>query len=140
MAWILLDENKVVIRKQLDQEQGLIEASDDVVCGQIMQEDGSFVNPPPSLESIIKSYESAVQAHLNAVAIDAGYDSIVSAVTYAEEPAVPKFQAEGQAFRAWRSLCWAYCYEALEEVQDGERPQPSVEELISELPAIEIPE
>lgn len=48
MAWVLLNEDSVVIRKQLDQEDGLIEVSDDVVCGQVRQSDGSFANPTQS--------------------------------------------------------------------------------------------
>lgn len=44
MAWVLLDDDNVVIRKQVDAEEGLIEASDDVVCGQIYT-DGLFVDP-----------------------------------------------------------------------------------------------
>jgi hypothetical protein len=53
MAWILLNEDNVVIRKQLDQEDGLIEVSNDVVCGQIRQSDGTFVNPTPSDEVLL---------------------------------------------------------------------------------------
>lgn len=44
MAWVLLDDDNVVIRKQVDAEEGLIEASDNVVCGQIYT-DGLFVDP-----------------------------------------------------------------------------------------------
>lgn len=44
MAWVLLDDDNVVIRKQVDAEEGLIEASDDVVCGQIYT-GGLFVDP-----------------------------------------------------------------------------------------------
>lgn len=56
----------------------------------------------------------AVQARLQSVMDDAaralGYDDIKTAITYADEPSVPKFQAEGQAFRAWRSRVWAAAY------------------------------
>ncbi len=91
-------------------------------------------------EAVIKStYEHAVQKHMDALAVAAGYDDIKTAVTYAEEPAVTKFQQEGQAFRAWRSLCWAYCYEQLAAVQANQRPQPTVEELLGELPTLLLP-
>lgn len=53
MAWILLDENNVVIRKQLDQEDGLIEVSNDVICGQIRQSDGTFVNPTQTSDDLL---------------------------------------------------------------------------------------
>lgn len=95
--------------------------------------------PPPSAEQIAKQYEQEAQAHMDAAARAAGYDDIKTAVTYADEPAVPKFQQDGQAFRAWRSLCWAYAYEQLAAVQAGLREQPSVEDFIAELPVLELP-
>jgi hypothetical protein len=139
MPYVLIEDN-VVIQKQVDPAEGFIEVDDSVVCGQILQDDGSFINPPPSPEIVMMQYQMAVQNHLDEAARRAGYDSIASAASYADEPAVPKFQAEGQAFRAWRSLCWAYCYQALDEVQNGERQQPTVDELIDELPTLVLPE
>lgn len=95
--------------------------------------------PPPSTEQVVVGLQGAVQALLDSTAQAAGYDDIRSAVTYADEPAVPKFQKEGQAFRAWRSLAWAKCSEVLAEVKAGTRPMPSVEALLSELPVFELP-
>lgn len=96
--------------------------------------------PPPAPLEIIRANKVAhVQAHMDAQARALNYDSIANAITYADEPAVPKFQAEGQAFRAWRSLVWARCYEILEEVQGGARAIPSDDELIAELPKLQIP-
>lgn len=77
---------------------------------------------------------SAVQGHLDATAKNLGYDDIFSAVTYADEPSVPKFQTEGQALRAWRSLVWEKCYAELARVVSGERTIPTPEEAIAELP------
>lgn len=82
---------------------------------------------------------SVVQDYMDSTAKELRYDGIASAVSYAEEPSVPKFQEEGQAFRAWRSLVWAKCYEILDEVNDGKRPIPSDEELIAELPQLVLP-
>lgn len=48
----------------------------------------------------------AVQRHLDAQARALGYDGIAAAVSYADEPAVARYQAEGQALRAWRSKVW----------------------------------
>lgn len=59
---------------------------------------------------ITAAFEQAIQARLNELAIAARYDSIATAVSYAEEPAAPKFHDDGKAFRAWRSLVWAYAY------------------------------
>jgi hypothetical protein len=89
--------------------------------------------------SVMAEFERAVQGELNGAAIAAKYDSIENAVSYAEEPAVPKFQNDGKAFRAWRSLVWAYAYEQLALVLAGEREQPTVDEFLLELPALELP-
>lgn len=94
---------------------------------------------PPSNERVIELIGDAVQAHLDAAAVAAGYDNIFSAVTYADEPAVPQFQAEGQALRAWRSLVWAQCYTLLGEWQAGLRAAMTPEEVIAELPALVMP-
>ena len=95
---------------------------------------------PLTFEQRSKALQDAVQAQLDAIARAHGYDSIASAVSYAEEPAVPRFQREGQALRAWRSLVWAACYALLAEVQAGERSEPSWDELLAELPAFVAPE
>lgn len=99
-----------------------------------------LVDPPPLTdEQVAGNLSDAVQRFLDAAARARGYDDIRSAVTYADEPAVPKFQAEGQAFRAWRSLVWARCYEVLDEVESGARAVPTDSELISLLPGLVMP-
>jgi hypothetical protein len=78
--------------------------------------------------------EVSVQRRLDTAAQAMGYDDIKSAVTYAEEPAVSKFQTEGRSLRAWRSLTWAACYTILTDVVAGNRPEPTEAELLAELP------
>lgn len=95
--------------------------------------------PAPTPEQVAAAYERAVQAHMDSAAQAAGYDDIKTAVTYADEPAVAKFQQQGAAFRAWRSLCWAYCYAQLDAVQAATRTQPTIEAFIAELPALVLP-
>lgn len=85
----------------------------------------------PTLDQLVADITTAVQAHLDAAARAAGYDDIRSVVTYADEPAVPKFQADGQAFRAWRSLVWAKCYELL-----AAGKQLTAEAVIAQLPQL----
>lgn len=94
---------------------------------------------PPTAEQVTTSLTAAIQAHMDEQARACGYDDIKSAVTYADEPAVPKFQAEGLVFREWRSLCWAHCYAAMAAVHLGERAIPTAEELIAELPPLVLP-
>jgi hypothetical protein len=82
------------------------------------------------------SYANAVEALFQKTANSWGYDSLEKAATYADEPAVPQFQNEGQALRAWRSLSWAKCYQILSDVSQGLRPVPTIDQLTSELPPI----
>lgn len=97
--------------------------------------------PQPTADQIAKRLEYAVQRHLDAtVKNDRGYDSIYTACTYADEPAVAKFEAEGRAARAWRSIVWAYCHQVLDDVNAGRRAIPSAEQLIAELPQIAWPQ
>lgn len=92
--------------------------------------------PPPGAEQIRAQLIGAVQAHLDATANAAGYDNIFTASTYADEPAVPRFQAEGQALRAWRSQVWDRCHGVLAEVEAGRRGIPTTAELLAELPVL----
>ena len=94
---------------------------------------------PATPEQIMAGIAGAVQAHMDAAAKAAGYDDVKSAVTYAEEPAVRRFQQEGRALRAWRSRVWEKCYALLAEVQSGARPTMTADEVIAELPALELP-
>jgi hypothetical protein len=89
--------------------------------------------PNPTPEQLAAMLCAAVQRHLDATARQMGYDNIVTAISYADENAVPRFQAEGQALRLWRSQVWA---EAIEHLSD--QPLPTPERLIAALPALQV--
>lgn len=100
--------------------------------------DGSPIAVAPSAPTALQltaSLSAAVQAHIDATARSLGYDSIATAVTYADEPAVPKFEAEGRALRAWRSQVWAACIATLAAVTAGTEATPTAAQLIASLPA-----
>lgn len=94
--------------------------------------------PPPTEAALIATISAAVQAHMDAAAKHFGYDDIKSAVTYADEPVVPKFQHDGIAFRAWRSLVWEKCYAMLAQAKSGEIEPMSAEQVIAELPPLNL--
>lgn len=99
-----------------------------------------LADPPPlTEEQEIRLYEMAVQSHMDTAAREHGYDNIATAVSYADEPAVTKFQREGKAFREWRSLVWAFCYDMLAKYKAGAIEKPTVEQLVAALPALAIP-
>lgn len=80
---------------------------------------------------------SVVQHVLDSKAQELLYDSCLSVCSYIDT-GVAKFDAEGRAFRAWRSAVWAKGYEILAQVQAGERAIPTEAELIAELPQLVI--
>lgn len=100
--------------------------------------------PPPAPAPItfderLASLRTHVQEYMDSMARSLGYDDIKTAVTYADEPSVPKFQNEGRALRAWRSSVWFTCYELLDRVKAGEASEPSEKTLTGLLPRLEIP-
>lgn len=112
--------------------------------GKVIVPDGSGSpvlqdRPPPSVDEIKTLKIKVVQQFIDEKAQSLGYDNIYTAVTYADEPAVPKFQAEGRALRAWRSLVWAKANEILAAVTAGTQDVPTDDELIGALPAFTAP-
>lgn len=92
-----------------------------------------YIEPPPP-PITVELIANAVQSHLDATARAIGYDDIRSAVTYADEPAVPRFQADGIKLRRWRSLVWAKCYELLAQVEAGKLEPLTPAQVIELLP------
>ena len=97
--------------------------------------------PEPTVEElqaeIQKQLTDAVQHVLDTKAQELNYDNCLSVCSYIET-GVAKFDAEGKAFRAWRSAVWAKGYEILAQVQAGQRGIPTEAELIAELPELVI--
>ena len=89
-------------------------------------------------EQIKMEIVDAVQQRLDAFAQTRNYDGILSACTYATST-VPKFAAEGQCAVSARDATWATCYQIMTAVQSGQRPLPTVEQVLSELPALAWP-
>ncbi|MDX3989128.1 MAG: hypothetical protein QHC88_28105, partial [Achromobacter sp.] len=95
--------------------------------------------PEADPEETMHRLIALVQLHMDNRARQSIYDDLKTAVSYADEPAVPKYQAEGEAFRAWRSLVWDAFYSAMAEVEQGLRPAPSEDQLIDLLPELVLP-
>jgi hypothetical protein len=91
----------------------------------------------------LKEYDIAIERQLDAEAEAAGYydplgriPNIDRACSYAGY--TNPYQAEGQSFVAWRAAVWQYVYQVMSDVDAGNREQPTIHELISELPSREI--
>lgn len=96
--------------------------------------------PPPTLAEITASIAAAVTEHLDVVAGAQGFKDIDDAVSYAEEPAVVRFQLYGRALRAWRSLTRAAGLELIAAIEGG-RAEPPADRaaLFALLPAFQPP-
>lgn len=81
--------------------------------------------------------EAALDAYINAVAQAKGYDSRITAALRAGYP--NPWQAEGIAFGVWMDVCYTKAYEIQAAVEAGERPMPTAEELVAEMPKMEWP-
>ncbi|SCZ14514.1 hypothetical protein [Pseudomonas sp. NFACC37-1] len=121
-----------------------------ILEGKVVSVDGGLsvthppepVQPPPTEptpDEVKVELLWQTQVFMDEKAREAGYDNLLTAISYAEEPTVEKFQNEGKAFRAWRSLVWAYANEQVNLVLSGDRPQPGVEEFLNGLPSLNLP-
>lgn len=88
-------------------------------------------------ESPTKQAHQVVQAYMDQTAQLSGYESLLAAISYADEEAVPAFQEDGKRFRAWRSRVWAYVF--AEQAQAAEEPdrELSLYDLLMGLPELE---
>lgn len=92
--------------------------------------------PEPTIEEILKGYENAVQAHLDATAQSRDYDNTYTCLSYLSSTD-EIWNRESNAFNAWRDSVWRKCHEILNAVMAGAIEPPTVEELISQLPEID---
>ncbi|QJD54332.1 hypothetical protein [Aminobacter phage Erebus] len=91
--------------------------------------------PPPSVEE----YKQAIEQLLDLTARERRYDSSVSIATYINSTNAT-WAFEATAFVEWRDDVWTYAYAELDKVLTGLRPQPTVAELLAELPVMQWPE
>lgn len=99
---------------------------------------GETYTKPPSKPPTIDDFRQAIQSHIDARARERGYDGSLSIATYVAS-SNPTWAAEAQAFVQWRDAVWTYVFAELEKVKQGQREQPTIKQIILELPKIEWP-
>lgn len=89
-------------------------------------------------EKKMDKIKNAVQTHLDKKAKSMGYDDIDTIAKYIgyDNP----FRVECELLGSWCASVWAYCYQALGDVTGGTRTEPTIEELIAELPLLVLPQ
>ena len=79
-----------------------------------------------------RDINNAIQNHLDTKAQEFRYDNMMSARSYAGY--TNPFQTEAQSLAVWASECWVKAGEIEADVKAGNRPMPSVDEVLAELP------
>ena len=90
----------------------------------------------PTDEELQQYFEDAIEAYMDSVVQTRNYKNIHTAASYVNSTN-EKFAKEGAACNKWRDDVWDKCYAILGEVKAGERPIPTLEEVIAELPVLE---
>ena len=81
-------------------------------------------------------FSAEIQKHLDDKARAKGYDSILSACSYANST-VATFKAEATAFLKWRDDVWSFASDFLAKVEAGtQKPPASVQEFLALLPKL----
>lgn len=78
-------------------------------------------------------FNLAVQEHLNELARKRGYHNLASAISYVLSK-VPEYASDARNAHRLRDHVWPYCHLQYKRMQDGDRPIPTVEEFVAELP------
>lgn len=115
---------------------------DETHYNQEVDEAPYLVSTPKSPEQVLEYFRghftTLVQSYLDDTGRQRGYDGILSACTYATSTNT-RFAAEGQACVNLRDEVWTSCYAIFDAVAAGQRPIPTWEELLAELPVIQWP-
>ena len=111
-----------------------------------LNESGEYVDisledlsPPGAPPITLDDYRRAIQAYVDQTANQRGYDSGVTCASYVGSTN-EAWSEEALAFVAWRDAVWAHAYTELAKVEGGLREQPSVAEIIDEMPAMSWPQ
>lgn len=93
-----------------------------------------------TIQAKIEQWRKWTRERLDAIARAAAFDSMDEAVSYAEEPSVPRYQILGRALRNFRSLTWA-AFDSLESTVRASGPAPADRQALdATLPAFQIPD
>jgi len=81
------------------------------------------------------AFNNAIQTHLDSKAKEFRYDNMMSARSYAGYENV--FQEEATKLAQWASNCWITAGTIEQDVLNGNREMPSIDEVLAELPIYE---
>lgn len=88
-------------------------------------------------KTVIEGFKLAIETLLDTKAKESGFDSILSARSYAGY--FNPFQILAQALAMWASDCWVVAGGLYSQVGKGNAPIPTNEEVLTLLPTLELP-
>jgi len=97
------------------------------------------VTPEEQLAITKKQFTAAIDTYMDQFADERGYDSMASAASYQGDED-PQFDLEGTYCKKMRSRIYRQAWGIQDSVLAGERPMPTAEEVLAELPKLEWPE
>jgi len=89
-------------------------------------------------EQSIATFTAAIDAHVESTARAKQYNSAAHLASYVAST-VPTWAAEAQAFVAWRDAVWLFALAEMQVIQAGDKPVPTIADLVASLPEIEWP-
>jgi hypothetical protein len=92
----------------------------------------ALLNPEPELDFKTEA-GYLVEDYINIVAKQRGYRDAVSCSTYANSKK-PTWKAEAIAFSDWRDDVWEFVINEFSLIETGQKPLPSLDEIIPSLP------
>lgn len=117
----------------------LMKMVDGVEIAMTPQEEADHLASLPVAVVTVDDFRRAIQARVDATAQARKYDSGITCASYVNST-IPAWAAEAAAFVAWRDAVWTYAYVELEKVGSGQRPQPTIETILAELPLMGWPD
>lgn len=84
-------------------------------------------------------FQAAIQRYVDDTARARNYGDGNSLAGYVNST-IPQWSAEAVAFVAWRDAIWVYSYAELERALTGQRPIPTIQDFIAELPVMSWPQ
>lgn len=89
----------------------------------------------PSASEKVLAVHQAVMALFDARARSMQYDSFDTCLSRFADSPVPQFRTEARSLRDSYSASCVTLYQILDDVQAGHRAEPSIEQILAELPA-----
>ena len=91
--------------------------------------------PSLALQHAQKQIEKELRILIESKPPEKGYDSVTTLTSYTTSGNT-QWKAEADAFIAWRDSVFAYAYQTMSDVQNGNTALPTIDEFLAAIPAL----